>query len=267
MDPGRLSFGQIYGRTRKQMKELNGKVAIVTGAGRNIGRAIALTLAEGGASIVVNARNNRAEAESVAREIESAGGKAQIHIGDVADANAVQALADTAAQQFGRIDILVNNAALRREKPFVEMDYAAWREILDVTLDGTFHCVKACLPALRQSKAGSIVNIGGLSAHTGAKNRAHVVTAKAGIIGFTRALAHDLADDGITVNCVVPGLIGTPRPRDKPEPAHHLTHQTISGERGRPEDVAAMVRFLCGPAARYVNGQAIHANGGAYLGA
>ena len=249
------------------MKELNGKVAIVTGAGRNIGRAIALTLAEGGASIVVNARNNRAEAESVAREIESAGGKAQIHIGDVADANAVQALADTAAQQFGRIDILVNNAALRREKPFVEMDYAAWREILDVTLDGTFHCVKACLPALRQSKAGAIVNIGGLSAHTGAKNRAHVVTAKAGIIGFTRALAHDLADDGITVNCVVPGLIGTPRPRDKPEPAHHLTHQTISGERGRPEDVAAMVRFLCGPGARYVNGQAIHANGGAYLGA
>jgi len=249
------------------MKELNGKVAIVTGAGRNIGRAIALTLAEGGASIVVNARNNRAEAESVAREIESAGGKAQIHIGDVADANAVQALADTAAQQFGRIDILVNNAALRREKAFAEMDYAAWREILDVTLDGTFHCVKACLPALRQSKAGSIVNIGGLSAHTGAKNRAHVVTAKAGIIGFTRALAHDLADDGITVNCVVPGLIGTPRPRDKPEPAHHLTHQTISGERGRPEDVAAMVRFLCGPAARYVNGQAIHANGGAYLGA
>jgi len=249
------------------MKELNGKVAIVTGAGRNIGRAIALTLAEGGASIVVNARNNRAEAESVAREIESAGGKAQIHIGDVADANAVQALADTAAQQFGRIDILVNNAALRREKAFAEMDYAAWREILDVTLDGTFHCVKACLPALRQSKAGAIVNIGGLSAHTGAKNRAHVVTAKAGIIGFTRALAHDLADDGITVNCVVPGLIGTPRPRDKPEPAHHLTHQTISGERGRPEDVAAMVRFLCGPAARYVNGQAIHANGGAYLGA
>ena len=253
--------------TGDEMKELNGKVAIVTGAGRNIGRAIALTLAEGGASIVVNARNNRAEAESVAREIESAGGKAQIHIGDVADANAVQAMADAAAQQFGRIDILVNNAALRREKPFAEMDYAAWREILDVTLDGTFHCVKACLPALRQSKAGSIVNIGGLSAHTGAKNRAHVVTAKAGIIGFTRALAHDLADDGITVNCVVPGLIGTPRPKDKPEPAHHLTHQTISGERGRPEDVAAMVRFLCGPGARYVNGQAIHANGGAYLGA
>ena len=248
-------------------QELAGKVAIVTGAGRNIGRAIALALAESGAAVVVNARGNRAEADAVVREIESSGGRAIVHIGDVADAKAVQAMADAATQKFGRIDILVNNAALRREKPFAEMDYAAWREILDVTLDGAFHCVKACLPALRHSGAGTIVNIGGLSAHTGAANRAHVVTAKAGIVGFTRALAHDLAADGITVNCVVPGLIGTPRPKDKPEPAHHATHGTISGKKGSPEDVAAMVRFLCSPAARYINGQAIHANGGAYLGA
>jgi 3-oxoacyl-[acyl-carrier protein] reductase len=247
--------------------ELNGKVAIVTGAGRNIGRAIALALAKDGASVLVNARSNRAEAEAVAREIEGLGSKALVHIGDVADAKAVQAMADAAMKHFRRIDILVNNAALRREKPFAEMSYAEWREIMNVTLDGTFHCVKACLPGLRQSGAGTIVNIGGLSAHTGAKDRAHVVTAKAGIVGFTRALAHDLAADGITVNCVVPGLIGTPRPKDKPEPAHHLIHQTITGERGKPEDVAALVRFLCGPAARYINGQAIHANGGAYLGA
>jgi 3-oxoacyl-[acyl-carrier protein] reductase len=248
-------------------RELDGRIAIVTGAGRNIGRAIALTLAEGGASILVNARGNRAEAEAVAREIEANGGKALVHIGDVADAAAVQAMADAAVKHFGRIDILVNNAALRREKPFADMSYAEWREIMDVTLDGTFHCVKACLPALRRSGAGTIVNIGGLSAHTGARDRAHVVTAKAGIVGFTRALAHDLASDGITVNCVVPGLIGTPRPKDRPEPAHHLTHQTITGARGKPEEVAAAVRFLCGPGARYVNGQAIHANGGAYLGA
>src|ERR1700754_4067833 len=248
-------------------QELAGKVAIVTGAGRNIGRAIALTLADGGAAVVVNARSNRAEADAVVREIESSGGKAIAHIGDVADAKAVQAMADAAIKAFGRIDILVSNAALRREKAFADMDYAAWREILDVTLDGAFHCVKACLPALRQSGAGTIINIGGLSARTGAANRAHVVTAKAGIVGFTRALAHDLAADGITVNCVVPGLTGTPRPKDKPEPAHHLTHGTITGERGRPEDVAATVRFLCGPGARYITGQAIHANGGAYLGA
>jgi 3-oxoacyl-[acyl-carrier protein] reductase len=248
-------------------KELTGKVAIVTGAGRNIGRAIALTLAEAGASILINARSNRTEAEAVAREIEAVGSRALVHIGDVANPKAVQVMADAASLGFSRIDILVNNAALRREKPFAEIDYAEWREILDVTLDGAFHCTKACLPALRKSGAGTIVNIGGLSAHTGAKNRAHVVTAKAGIIGLTRALAHDLADDGITVNCVVPGLIGTPRPKHKPQPAHHLTHQTITGERGKPEEVAAAVRFLCSPGARYITGQAIHANGGAYLGA
>src|SRR5450631_1131982 len=246
--------------------ELTGKVAIITGAGRNIGRAIALALAEGGASILVNARINRAEADAVAKEIEAKGGKALVHIGDVADAAAVQAMADAATKQFGRIDILVNNAALRREKSFAEMSYADWREIMDVTLDGTFHCVKACLPALRKSGTGTIVNIGGLSAHTGAKHRAHVVTAKAGIIGLTRALAHDLADDGITCNCVVPGLIGTPRPKGQPEPAHHGSHRTITGARGKPEDVAATVRFLCGPGARYITGQAIHTNGGAYLG-
>jgi 3-oxoacyl-[acyl-carrier protein] reductase len=247
-------------------KELTGKVAIVTGAGRNIGRAMALTLADGGASVVVNARSNRAEADAVAQEIEVAGGKALVHIGDIADAAAVQAMADATINRFGRIDILVNNAALRREKPFDEISFAEWREVMDVILDGTFHCVKACLPWLRQSGAGTIVNIGGLSAHTGARDRAHVVTAKAGIIGFTRALAHDLAPDGITVNCVVPGLIGTPRPKNTPEPAHHLVHHTITGERGTPEDVAAAVRFLCSPGARYINGQAIHANGGAYLG-
>jgi 3-oxoacyl-[acyl-carrier protein] reductase len=246
-------------------RELNGKVAIVTGAGRNIGRAIALTLAEGGALVLVNVRSNRAEADAVVREVEAAGGKAIVHLGDVADAKSVQAMADAAIKAFGHIDILVNNAALRREKSFAEMEYAEWREILDVTLDGAFHCTKACLPALQKSGQGTIVNIGGLSAHTGAKNRAHVVTAKAGMVGFTRALANDLAADGITVNCVVPGLIGTPRPKDRPEPAHHLTHNTITGARGKPEDVAAMVRFLCSPAARYITGQAIHANGGAYM--
>jgi 3-oxoacyl-[acyl-carrier protein] reductase len=246
--------------------ELTGKVAIVTGAGRNIGRAIALALADAGASILVNARSNRAEADAVAREIEAKGHKALVHMGDVADAAAVQAMVDGAVKHFGRIDILVNNAALRREKPFAEMSYAEWREIMNVTLDGAFHCVKACLPHLKRSGEATIVNIGGLSAHTGARDRAHVVTAKAGIVGFTRALAYDLASDRITVNCVVPGLIGTPRPKGQPEPAHHLVHRTISDERGRPEDVAAAVRFLCGPAARYINGQAIHANGGAYLG-
>ena len=247
-------------------KELAGKVAIVTGAGRNIGRAIALQLTQAGAAAVVNTRSNQAEADSVVREIAAAGGKALAVLGDVADPNTAAALADAALQRFGRIDILVNNAALRGELPFERMTFADWRKVMDATLDSAFHCVKACLPALKKSGAGTVVNIGGMSAHTGAKDRAHVVTAKAGIVGFTRALAHDLADAHITVNCVVPGLIGTPRPKHSPEPQHHLTHSTITGARGQPDDVAAMVRFLCGPGARYITGQTMHSNGGAYLG-
>ncbi len=247
-------------------QELSGKVAIVTGSGRNIGRAMALTLAAGGAQVVVNARSNHDEADAVVRDIIAAGGHAIAHIADIADPKAVQELVDAAMKKFGGIDIIINNAALRRERKFADMTYAEWRELMDVTLDGAFHCVKACLPALRKSGAGVVINIGGLSAHTGSKDRAHVVTAKAGLIGFTRALAHDLSADKITVNCVVPGLIGTPRPKNAPEPAHHLIHSTISGERGTPDDVAAMVRFLCGPAARYITGQTIHVNGGAYAG-
>ena len=196
-------------------------------------------------------------------EIESTGGQARALVGDVVDPATAQAMAAAAVNRFGRIDYVINTAALRAEKPLAEMSHADWRAVLDVTLDGAFHCVKACLPHLKASGAAAIVNIGGLSAHTGAKNRAHVVTAKAGLVGFTRALAHDLADDKITANCVVPGLIGTPR--KGPEPAHHLIHNTLTGERGTPGDVAATVRFLCGPGARYVTGQSIQVNGGAFF--
>ena len=245
-------------------KELSGKVAIVTGGGRNIGRAIALALAQAGAAVVVNVRANQVEADAVVREIEAAGGKAVGVLGDVADPKTAEALAAAAMKSFGRIDILVNNAALRREKPIGAMSYADWREVMDVILDGAFHGVAACLPAMKEN-GGTIINVGGLSAHIGSKNRAHVLTAKAGLVGFTRALAHDLAADRITANCVVPGAIDTPRPASSPNPAHHLTHGTITGERGQPNDVAAMVRFLAGPGGRYVTGQTIHVNGGAYL--
>ena len=246
--------------------ELAGRVAIVTGAGRNIGRAIALELAAGGAAVVVNARSNRAEADAVVRAIEDAGGKAVACIGDVADAVAMEKMAATAAERFGRIDCLVNNAALRREKAFDHMTLAEWREIMGVILEGAFNCAKACLPHLKRSGAGSIVNIGGLSAHTGAKHRAHVITAKAGLVGFTRGLAHDLAADNVTVNLVSPGLVATPRDPGTPEPQHHSTHHTLRGTRGTSEEMAPLVRFLCGPGARYVTGQTIHVNGGAYLG-
>ena len=246
-------------------QELAGKVAIVTGAGRNIGRAIALHLAAAGAAVVVNARSNKAEADAVVAEIKAAGGKAIAVLADVADPAAVEAMAQAALKAFGRIDILVNNASLRREKPIDEMSYAEWREIMDATLDSAFHGVHACLPAMKKN-GGTIINIGGMSAHIGSKGRAHVMTAKAGIVGFSRALAHDLGAYHITANCVVPGAIHTTRPRTSLNPAHHLTHGTITGEPGKPDDVAAMVRLLVGPGGRNVTGQTIHVNGGAFLG-
>ena len=246
-------------------KELAGRVALVTGAGRNIGRAIAKALAAGGAAIIVNVRSNQAEAGEVVADIERDGGKAIASVADVVDENAVARMVADAVKQLGRIDYLINNASLRQERTFEEMTFSEWREVLGVTLDGAFHCAKACLPNLKASGAGAIVNIGGLSAHTGSKHRAHVTAAKLGLVGFTRGLAHDLAKDNVTVNLVAPGTIDTARKTDAAKPAHHLINNTLTGKRGAPDDVAAMVRFLCGPGARYVTGQTIHVNGGAYL--
>jgi 3-oxoacyl-[acyl-carrier protein] reductase len=246
-------------------KELSGRVAIVTGAGRNIGRAIALSLSAGGAAVIVNARSNRTEAEAVEREIESRGGRAHAVMADVTDAAAVEKMAAAAVERFGRIDYLINNAAPRPETPLEKLTLAEWREVTGTILDGAFICVKACLRELKKSGAGAIVNIGGLSAHTGAKDRVHVVTAKAGLAGLTRALAHDLAADQVTVNCLAPGLVATTRATGA-EPKHHSIHHTLTGKRGAPDDIATVVRFLCGPGARYITGQTIHANGGAYLG-
>jgi len=247
-------------------KELTGRVALVTGAGRNIGRGIALALADGGASVVVNARSNLKEAQGVAAEVERAGGRALAVTADVADPKAVDAMVAAAVERFGGIDILVNNAAVRAEQAFETMTLADWRAVTAIILDGAFNCARACLPYLKRSGAGVIVNIGGLSAHTGAARRPHVVTAKAGLIGFTRALAHELAPDKIRVNTVTPGVMATPRPPGAPEPQHHTIVHVLAGRRGEPTDIAAAVRFVCGPGATFITGQNIQINGGAFLG-
>jgi 3-oxoacyl-[acyl-carrier protein] reductase len=248
--------------------ELTGCVAIVTGSARNIGRSIALELASAGAAVIVNARRSEQAAEAVVAEIRGGGGRAEMKLADVSSPEDAATLIAAAVDHFGRLDILVNNASVRRETDFARLEYQEWREILAVTLDGAFLCTRAALPHLIASGRGAVVNIGGLSAHTGAARRAHVVAAKAGLAGLTRALAHDLAPN-VTVNCVAPGVIDTVRDPGSAgggTPAHHAIHIPLTGRRGRPDEVAAAIRFLCGPDARYITGQTIHVNGGTFMG-
>jgi 3-oxoacyl-[acyl-carrier protein] reductase len=246
-------------------KELQGRVALVTGASRNIGRAIALALADAGANVVVNARRSLDEARDVVKEIDKRGGKAVASLADVTDEQAVMTMVRSSIDTFGRLDILVNNAAVRDVTPIESIDYATWKRVTGIILDGAFLTVKASLLALRESGNGSIINIGGMSGHTGAAGRPHVVAAKLGLVGLTRGLAHDLAKDHITVNCVVPGLIETERGASSGSKTAHQ-HHAIIGRRGTVDEVAAVVRFLAGPDARYITGQDWHVNGGAYLG-
>ncbi len=247
-------------------RELAGKVALVTGGARNIGRAIARALAAGGAAVMVNANTSRADAEETVAMIDSAGGKAALHIADVADAQAVAAMVEATARQFGRLDCLVNNAAVRSETPFAQIKLEEWRRVLSIVLDGAFLCTQACLPHLIRAGGGAVVNIGGQTGHQGATDRAHVITAKAGLAGLTKALALDLARHQITVNCVVPGTIETVRglPGAPERPDHRRSLPPI-GRRGEPEEIAAVVRMLCGPDTRYITGQSIHVNGGGFM--
>jgi 3-oxoacyl-[acyl-carrier protein] reductase len=243
--------------------ELAGRVAIVTGASRNIGRAIAVALGEGGASVVAHAGRDAAAAGETVDLVRAAGGRAEAATGDLADPRVPALLVEKALAAFGRLDIVVANAAVRPEAAVEEITPEDWRRVMAVCLDSTFFLVQAALPALRKSDQAAIVAIGGLTGHSGAAHRPHVVTAKAGVAGLVKALAHDLAEDGITVNCVAPGLIETKR--DGAPPRHHASRKNPLGRQGRPEEVAAAVRMLCGPGARYITGQTLHVNGGALM--
>jgi 3-oxoacyl-[acyl-carrier protein] reductase len=216
--------------------------------------------------VIVNARSSRAQASETVTLIEQAGGKAALHIADVTDPVQVRVLVEATIQRFGRLDALINNAAVRTETPFEQLQFEDWRRVMASILDAAFLCSQACVAQLEKSGAGTIVNIGGLTGHRGASGRAHVVAAKAGLAGFTKALALDLAPKAITVNCVVPGTIDSARglPGVPERPEGRRTPPPI-GRRGEPEEIAAMVRMLCGPDARYITGQAIHVNGGGYM--
>ena len=241
--------------------ELAGKVALVTGGARNIGRAICRSLAAGGASVMVNANTSKAMAEETVKMI---GSSAALCVADVTDPGQVDLLVKETIKRFGRLDILVNNAAVRAETPFEQITLEDWRKIISVVLDGAFLCTQACIRHMVEG--GTVINIGGLTGHRGATGRAHVIAAKSGLAGMTKALALDLAPKRITVNCVVPGTIDSQRglPGVPERPAHRAAPPPV-GRRGEPEEIAAMVRMLCGPDARYITGQAIHVNGGGYM--
>ncbi|MFT6932028.1 MAG: 3-oxoacyl-[acyl-carrier protein] reductase [Paracoccaceae bacterium] len=247
--------------------DLKGRVGLVTGASRNIGRAIAVSLAERGADVVVHvARDLSAGAETVAA-VNALGARAVLVSGDLGDPATARRVVDEAIAAFAQLDIVINNAAIRPEAPFREITYEAWRDVMATCLDSVFLVSQAALGALKASDQAAIVNIGGMTAHTGALHRAHVVAAKAGVVGLSKAMAHDLAADGITVNCVVPGLIDTERhaAAGGAEPKHRGSRTNLLGRRGSPSEVAEAVAYLVGSGARYVTGETLHVNGGAYL--
>lgn len=238
-------------------------MALVTGAGRNIGRAIALELAAGGMDVVIVVCGRREEAEGVAEEVSSLGRRALVEVADVRDEEAVGRVVEEAREALGPVTVLVNNAAARREVPSLDMSPEEWREVVSVILDGAFVCSRAVLPVMLEAGWGRIVNIAGLAAQTGVARRARVVAGKAGLIGLTRALALEYAANGITVNAISPGMIETVR--EGPEPEHHRGRGIPVGRRGAPEEVAAMVGYLVSGEAAFVTGQTLNINGGLYL--
>jgi 3-oxoacyl-[acyl-carrier protein] reductase len=243
---------------------LEGKVAFVSGAGKNIGREIALTLARDGASVVVNGRSDKAAVDAVVREIEGLGRKAIAAMGDVSDPQGGAKLAE-AGQQLGGVDILVSNAGLRKQTPFLDMSFDEWRGILGVALDGAFLLGKAFIPQMvAKGKGGAFVAISGISTHVGTPNRCHVSASKSGLEGLMRALAVELAPHKITCNALSPGAIDTSRGASAgPRP---VENRPIPLKRfGTVEEIAAMVRLLVGPQGTFITGQTIHVNGGEFL--
>lgn len=245
---------------------LDGKVALVTGAGRNIGRTVALTLARDGATVVVNGRSDREAVDAVVAEIRAAGGRASAAMADVSDEDQVTAMVDAAVREHGGIDIAVSNAGLRRQTSLVEMSLAEWREILSVALDGAFLLARAVVPSMIARGGGAIVGMSGVSHHVGTPQRCHVSASKAGLEGLMRSLAVELAPHRIRCNCVAPGAVDTARGASAGGMPSTLAASGIPLRRkATVEEIAAAVRYLAGPEGAYVTGQTLHVNGGLFL--
>lgn len=250
------------------VNELQGKVAVITGSARNIGRATAEELARAGAALVINAVQAKDLCEEVAAGIRARGGRAIPFVADVRDADAVKAMAAAAAKEFGGIDIVVHNAAVRSNTPLEEMDFDTFRKSVEISIHGCFHLAKNMIPYMKNRGGGSFIGVGGLNSTRGAPGRAHTMAAKAGLAAFIRGLAYDFAPYGIRANQVVVGTYDTSRannPSAAAQPLLRALPDIPLGRKGVPQDMANLIRFLVGPGGDYISGQTIHSNGGALM--
>jgi len=245
---------------------LDGQVALVTGASRGIGRAIAERLARAGAAVIINFVQNQAAAEEVLEQIQAEGGQAALCRFDVGDGNAVTTAVQEILERQGKIDILVNNAGMSIDTLLVRLKADEWTQVLNANLTGVFLCTKAVTRSMMRQRSGRIINLTSVVAQAGNAGQAAYSAAKAGVIGFTKTMAKELASRSITVNAVAPGFIETDMTRSLPEEAKtgYLSH-IPAGRWGTVEEVADVVAFLANPRAGYITGQVINVNGGMYM--
>jgi 3-oxoacyl-[acyl-carrier protein] reductase len=242
---------------------LEGRVALVTGASRGIGRATALMLAARGADVAVNYKSNRAAAEDVQRQIEALGRRCVLLPADVADFAQATALVQQAVEQLGRLDILVNNAGLTRDNLIVRLREEDWDIVVDTILKGAFACSRAAVRYMMRERYGRIINIGSVSGLGGNAGQTNYAAAKAGLIGLTKALAKEVGSRNITVNLIAPGFIETDLTASLPETmVSEILRLTPLGRLGKPEDVAAAVCYLASEEASFITGQVLSVDGG-----
>lgn len=242
---------------------LTGKVALVTGGSRGIGRAIALTLAAHGADIAINYAGNTAAAEEVKAAIEAMGRKAILVQGSVAETDGVQAIVNQVVKELGRLDILINNAGITRDGLLMRMKEADWDAVMETNLKGVYNCSKAVMRTMMKQKSGRIVNMASVVGEMGNAGQANYAAAKAGVIGFTKSLAKEVASRGITVNAVAPGFIATDMTSVLTDEQKAEMARTIPlGRAGQPQDVANAVLFLVSEEAAYITGQVLNVDGG-----